>query len=75
LRRLYFEIASSGNPSATAALMELVPTSQILFGSDSPFVPIAVTAEGMTNLGPSATGLQAIGRDNAATLLPHLKTS
>jgi 6-methylsalicylate decarboxylase len=73
LKRLYYDIASSANPPAMAALMKLVPTSQILFGGDYPFVPIAETAVGMTQVGLSAADLQAIGRDNAAGLLPRFK--
>ena len=55
-----------------AALMNLVPTSQIMFGSDNPFVPLATTAEGFTRLGLSAAEVQAIGRDNAIRLIPRL---
>jgi len=73
LKRLYFDIASSANPPAMAALMKLVPTSQILFGGDYPFVPIAETAVGMTQVGLSAADLHAIGRDNAARLLPRFR--
>jgi predicted TIM-barrel fold metal-dependent hydrolase len=71
LKRLYYDIASSANPPAMAALMKLVPISQILFGGDYPFVPIAETAGGMTQVGLSAADLQAIGRDNALALLPR----
>ena len=73
LKRLYYDIASSANPAAMAALMKLVPTSQIMFGSDYPFVPITVTADGMTHLGLSAADLKTIGSDNAIALLPGLK--
>jgi len=73
LKRLYYDIASSANPPAMAALMKLVPTSQILFGSDYPFVRIAEGAAGMAQVGLSASDLRAIGRDNAAGLLPRLK--
>jgi 6-methylsalicylate decarboxylase len=73
LKRLHYEIANSANRSAMSALMNLVPVSQIMFGSDYPFVPIVVTANGMTNLGLSPADLQAIGRDNAMALLPRLK--
>jgi predicted TIM-barrel fold metal-dependent hydrolase len=71
LKRLYYDIASSANPPAMAALMKLVPISQILFGGDYPYVPIGETAGGMTQIGLSASDLRAIGRDNAAGLLPR----
>jgi 6-methylsalicylate decarboxylase len=74
LKRLYYEIANSANRSAMAALMNLVPTSQILFGSDNPFVPTAVTAGGVATLGLSANNLQAIRRDNALALFLRLKS-
>jgi len=73
LKRLHYEIANSANRSAISALMNLVPMSQIMFGSDYPFVPIGVTANGMNNLGLSPADLQAIGQDNAVALLPRLK--
>jgi predicted TIM-barrel fold metal-dependent hydrolase len=73
LKRLYYDIASSANPPSMAALMKLVPASQILFGGDYPFVLTAETAGGMTHLGLSPSDLQAIGRDNAAGLLRRVK--
>jgi hypothetical protein len=39
-KRLHYEIANSANRSAMAALMNLVPSSQIMVGTDCPFVPI-----------------------------------
>jgi predicted TIM-barrel fold metal-dependent hydrolase len=74
LKRLYYDIASSANPPAMAALMKLVPISQILFGGDYPYVPIAETAEGMTQVGLSTSQIRAIGRDNATGLLKRFKT-
>jgi predicted TIM-barrel fold metal-dependent hydrolase len=73
LKRLYYDIASSANPPSMAALMKLVPTSQILFGGDYPFVRVAETASGMTQVGLSAADLRAIGRDNALALLPRFR--
>lgn len=73
LKRLHYDIASSANPPAMAALMKVVPTTRILFGSDYPYVPAAVTADGMTQLGLSPAELQAIGRNNALELLPRFK--
>jgi predicted TIM-barrel fold metal-dependent hydrolase len=69
LKRLYYDITSSANAPAMAALMKLVPTSQILFGSDYPFVPYSATAVDMTHLGLSRADLHAIGHDNASALL------
>jgi len=73
LKRLYYEIANSANRPAMAALTALVPTSQIMFGSDFPLVPIPATAGGLDKLGLAAADLQAIRRDNAAALLPRLR--
>jgi len=53
----------------------LIPTTQILFGSDNPFVPLAETAEGIVQLGCSADDLERMGRNNALTLLPRVKAS
>jgi len=75
LKRLYYDIAGTAYRPAIAALTTLVPTTQILFGSDNPFVPLADTAEGVMQLGLSAEVLRVIGRDNALALLPRLKTS
>ncbi|MGH9761391.1 MAG: amidohydrolase family protein, partial [Blastocatellia bacterium] len=73
LKRLHYEIANSANRSSISALTNLVPISQILFGSDFPFVPTRVTAVGMTHVGLSAAELRVIGRENAIALLPRLK--
>jgi predicted TIM-barrel fold metal-dependent hydrolase len=73
LKRLYYEIANSANRPAMAALMALVPMSQIMFGSDFPLVPIPATAGGLDKLGLAAADLRALARDNAVALLPRLK--
>jgi predicted TIM-barrel fold metal-dependent hydrolase len=73
LKRLHYEIANSANRSTIAALMNLVPTSQIMFGSDYPFVPTGVTVAGMVSLGLSAGDLQMIGRENAQEMFPRLR--
>ena len=73
LRKLYYDIANSTNPSSMAALMNLVPTSQILFGTDFPYVPAAVTANGLDHFQLSSTDIRAIARENAERLFPRLK--
>jgi 6-methylsalicylate decarboxylase len=75
LRRLYFDIAGTAYAPAIAALTALVPTTQILFGSDDPYVPLGLTANGLAQLGLSPADLQLIGRDNALALLPNLARS
>jgi 6-methylsalicylate decarboxylase len=72
LKRLYYDIAATAYRPAIAALTKLVPVTQILFGSDNPYVPLRETAQGMTQLDLSAADLLAIGRDNTLTLLPRL---
>jgi len=72
LTKLYYDVANSTNPSSMAALMSLVPSSQLLFGSDFPYVPAAVTANGLEHFGLSASDLQAVNHENAARLFPRL---
>jgi 6-methylsalicylate decarboxylase len=72
IKRLYYDIANSSNPSPMSALMNLVPTSQILFGSDTPYVPIAVTAGGLDRATLADDVRLAINRGNALKLLPRL---
>jgi hypothetical protein len=43
------------------------------FGSDYPYLPIGMTATGMTSVGLSPAKQQTIGRNNAIGLLPRLK--
>jgi predicted TIM-barrel fold metal-dependent hydrolase len=73
LKKLYYDVANSTNPSSMAALMNLVPTSQMLFGSDFPYVQAAVTANGLDHFGLSSADLSAINRENATRLFPRLK--
>jgi 6-methylsalicylate decarboxylase len=74
LKQLHYDIAGTAYRPAIAALTNVVPATQILFGSDNPFVPLAETADGIKQLGFSARDLQRIGRDNAVALLPRLKS-
>jgi predicted TIM-barrel fold metal-dependent hydrolase len=73
LKRLHYDIANSTNPSAMSALMNLVPVSQILFGSDTPYVPIAVTAKGFDAMTLADDVRAAINRGNALKLFPRLE--
>lgn len=72
MSRHYFDLAGTANRPAVAALKSIVPISQILMGSDNPYVPLMDTANGLQSLGLSPTDLRAIGRGNALSLLPTL---
>lgn len=75
LRRQYYDIAATAHRPAIAALRSLVPSSQILFGSDHPYVPLDETAHGMRRVGFSERELRLVGRDNALALLPRLRVA
>jgi 6-methylsalicylate decarboxylase len=72
LRRLNYDIAGTAFGPAIAALRSLVPVTQIMLGSDYPYVPIGDTVDGLHSLGFSSEELDAIGRFNALRLLPTL---
>lgn len=55
-----------------AALLKLVPVSQITYGTDYPYFPTDQN-EQLRKLDLSAADLQAIEHDNAARLIPRLK--
>jgi predicted TIM-barrel fold metal-dependent hydrolase len=74
LTRLHYEIANAANKPALSALTRLVPTSQIMFGSDFPLVSIGETAHGLAQLGFGPADFQKIARDNAVGLIPRLKS-
>jgi predicted TIM-barrel fold metal-dependent hydrolase len=75
LKKLYYDVANSVNPSSMAALTNLVPMSQLLFGSDFPYVPCTVTANGLDRFGLSASDLSAVNRENAVRLFPRLNST
>jgi len=75
LQRLYFDITTSASAPQLAALLRLVPPSQVLFGSDFPYWPTEVTLSALGRYGLSAGDLQAIERDTALELLPRFVTA
>jgi len=73
LKKMYFDIANGANPSSLAALTKLVPISQLLFGTDYPFVRMATTIDGFREYGFPARDIQAINNGNAMRLFPRLR--
>jgi predicted TIM-barrel fold metal-dependent hydrolase len=55
-----------------AALMKLVPVSQITYGTDYPYFGFDQINE-LKKLGLSVADLDAIGHDNATRLIPRLR--
>ena len=73
-RRLHYDTANATSAPAMAALMKLVPASQITFGSDYPYFPLN-QIEVIRQMGLSAADLQAIESGNAARLVPRLASA
>jgi predicted TIM-barrel fold metal-dependent hydrolase len=71
LRRFYYDTAGSANPIEMNALKALDGTSQIVFGSDFPFVPILDVVRRLQGCGFSLEELRQINRDNALSILPN----
>jgi predicted TIM-barrel fold metal-dependent hydrolase len=73
LKKFYYDIAQAAHPYALSSLLRLVSTSQLVFGTDFPFVTAAATAQGPKDFGLSERDLAAIDRGNATSLLPRLR--
>jgi len=70
-RRLHYDTANATSATAMAALMKLVPVSQITFGSDYPYFPVS-QIETLRKMGLPAADMQAIESGNATRLVPRL---
>ncbi|HLK46645.1 MAG TPA: amidohydrolase family protein [Bryobacteraceae bacterium] len=74
IRRFYYEVAHGAGKPGLDALKELVPVSQILFGSDVPIRNYELTTDGLDRFtGFSGADRDAINRGNAERLFPRLK--
>jgi len=71
LKKLIYEVSNATSPTSLAAVAALVPPSQIVFGTDYPFVPIEATIAGIDAFWAGALR-DPVYRANAATLLRHL---
>lgn len=76
-RKFFYDTAGAANRGAMAALLELVPPAQILFGTDFPpggnNLQVARLLAELKLFDEQA--MRAIDRDNAVRLLPRLKAS
>jgi 6-methylsalicylate decarboxylase len=69
LRRFYYDTAQSTNVVQMHGLKTIVGTSQIVFGTDFPFVTAGKTLAGLKTCGFSEPELRAIESQNAMRLL------
>ena len=76
LKRFYYDIAVSATPYTLSSLMSLVEPTQVLYGSDYPFLPervIKLMNEGLQNHNFETEALKKIVQQNAVTLFPRFK--
>jgi predicted TIM-barrel fold metal-dependent hydrolase len=72
-KKFHYELAQGNTPGQLAALLKMVPISQVLYGTDYPFRDGAEVNDGIAHYGFSTPDLRAIERENALALLPRLK--
>ena len=72
LAKIYVDVVGVTTPGALKAILDIVPMSNLLFGTDYPFWDPAVTVNGLAGLKLDAAELAAIERGNALKLLPGL---
>jgi predicted TIM-barrel fold metal-dependent hydrolase len=72
LSKLYLDVVGVTSPGALKAVLDIVPMSHLLFGSDFPFWSPETTVKGLADLKLPPADLAAIERGNALKLLPGL---
>jgi 6-methylsalicylate decarboxylase len=72
LKRQFYDTASASNPTSLSALLSVVPGSQVVFGSDFPFISAGEPANDLMHSGLPAETVEAISRGNAARLFARL---
>ena len=76
IQRFYYDLAGAANKGAIASLLQLVPPTQVLFGTDFP--PGANSLDVLKTLAAigmfSEADLRGVERDNAVRLFPRFRT-
>jgi predicted TIM-barrel fold metal-dependent hydrolase len=73
LKRLHYETANAAYAPNMAALLKYVPISQVLFGTDYPFVSVTENVSDLSKIELPASDLKAIETDNAVRLIARLR--
>jgi len=73
LKRFFYDTAQTSNKAAMSALTAIIPTSQIVFGTDFPYRTSIDHVKGLRDCGVfTEAQLMDIERSNALRLLPRL---
>jgi 6-methylsalicylate decarboxylase len=72
-KRLYYETANANSPPTIAALLKYIPISQVMFGSDHPYVSDTDNMADLKSCGVPQAEMNAILYGNAERLVPQLK--
>jgi predicted TIM-barrel fold metal-dependent hydrolase len=73
LKRLYYETANAAFVPNMTALLKYVSISQVLFGTDYPYVSVTENVDDLLKAGLTPAELKAIESQNAHKLIPSLK--
>jgi predicted TIM-barrel fold metal-dependent hydrolase len=73
LSRLFTDTAGTTSETSINAVLGVMPSSNLLFGSDYPYLPIATANRGLAQAKLSPDLQRAIEHDNAMALFPRLK--
>ena len=75
MQRFYYDTANAMTIHPLASLTKLVTPTQVLFGTDFPFLTARATAAGLREVGLFSTAeLQTIERENVVQLMPRYKS-
>jgi predicted TIM-barrel fold metal-dependent hydrolase len=72
VQKYYYEIAQGNMPGQFAALLKLVPVSQLMFGSDYPYREAVEAMDGVNDYTFSDAERASINRETALRLMPQL---
>jgi 6-methylsalicylate decarboxylase len=72
LKRFYYDTAQVANNVTLAAMAQLMPISQIVYGTDFPYRTAADDTKGVTEFF-KGDDLKAVDRENVIRLIPRLK--
>jgi predicted TIM-barrel fold metal-dependent hydrolase len=75
IRKLHFDTAQAADPWNFGAARTYMPVTQILMGSDYPYVQVSDTVESLLKLDLSEADLRAVTRENALRLFPRLRSA